>query len=93
MKSSSLMMALVALATTPELGGLPPRGKPERSPTRRAEKLAAAQAKRARRAARRAAKVATACHAQQHSDQMDCAACGLSWDVNDPAPPSCKQAA
>lgn len=30
-----------------------------------------------------------ACQAKQYSDQMQCAACGLAWDVNDPEPPEC----
>lgn len=30
------------------------------------------------------------CEALQYSDQMICGQCGLSWDINDPAPPSCK---
>lgn len=29
------------------------------------------------------------CDAQQHSDQMICAPCGLVWDINDPEPPEC----
>lgn len=35
----------------------------------------------------------TSCKARQYSDQMSCAACGLTWDVNDPEPPICPQAA
>lgn len=31
------------------------------------------------------------CHARQYSDQMLCR-CGLAWDVNDPAPPGCRNA-
>lgn len=30
------------------------------------------------------------CRAIQYSDMMQCAACDLAWDVNDPAPPACK---
>ena len=30
------------------------------------------------------------CGAVQHSDQMTCAGCNLTWDVNDPLPPACK---
>lgn len=30
------------------------------------------------------------CRALQYSDQMNCTACGLVWDVNDPDPPPCK---
>jgi hypothetical protein len=30
------------------------------------------------------------CKAIQYSDQMNCAACGLVWDMNDPEPPACK---
>lgn len=29
------------------------------------------------------------CEARQYSDQMNCARCGLVWDVNDPEPPVC----
>ena len=29
------------------------------------------------------------CEAIQYSDQMNCARCGLVWDVNDPEPPVC----
>lgn len=29
------------------------------------------------------------CKARQYSDQMACA-CGLAWDMNDPAPPECR---
>lgn len=29
------------------------------------------------------------CKAIQYSDQMQCGACGLVWDVNDPDPPEC----
>lgn len=32
-----------------------------------------------------------ACKARQYSDQMNCAACGLCWDVNDPDPPPCPE--
>lgn len=35
----------------------------------------------------------TSCQARQYSDQMSCAKCGLTWDVNDPEPPICPQAA
>lgn len=31
------------------------------------------------------------CRARQYSDQMICAACGLTWDTNDPDPPACRQ--
>lgn len=31
--------------------------------------------------------------ARQYSDQMQCAACGKAWDVNDPDPPPCVVAA
>lgn len=31
------------------------------------------------------------CKAVQYSDQMVCHACGLYWDVNDPAPPACQR--
>jgi hypothetical protein len=31
------------------------------------------------------------CKAKQYSDQMQCDACGLSWDMNDPEPPKCRQ--
>lgn len=30
------------------------------------------------------------CGAVQRSDQMVCAGCNLTWDVNDPVPPACK---
>lgn len=30
------------------------------------------------------------CKAVQHSDQMVCESCGLTWDMNDPSPPKCK---
>lgn len=30
------------------------------------------------------------CKARQYSDQMQCGACGLAWDVNDPEPPECR---
>lgn len=33
--------------------------------------------------------MASNCKAIQYSDQMQCAACGLAWDVNDPEPPRC----
>lgn len=33
-----------------------------------------------------------ACHATQHSDEMNCTKCHISWDVNDPRPPACKVA-
>lgn len=29
------------------------------------------------------------CEARQYSDQMECFACGLIWDMNDPEPPQC----
>ena len=31
------------------------------------------------------------CLARQYSDQMICAACGLTWDTNDPEPPECRK--
>jgi hypothetical protein len=31
------------------------------------------------------------CEARQHSDQMICGRCGLSWDIGDPEPPKCKR--
>lgn len=31
------------------------------------------------------------CQARQYSDQMQCHACGLTWDTNDPDPPQCRQ--
>ena len=33
----------------------------------------------------------TVCEAKQHSDQMVCAKCQLTWDMNDPHPPDCRQ--
>ena len=30
------------------------------------------------------------CKAVQYSDQMQCAPCGLAWDMNDPEPPECR---
>ena len=30
------------------------------------------------------------CLARQYADQMTCAACGLTWDTNDPEPPECR---
>jgi hypothetical protein len=30
------------------------------------------------------------CHARQHSDQMTCGRCDLTWDVNDSSPPPCR---
>jgi len=30
------------------------------------------------------------CQARQHSDQMHCAKCRLTWDANDPDPPVCR---
>lgn len=33
------------------------------------------------------------CQARRYSDQLNCAACGLVWDINDPEPPKCKPAA
>lgn len=32
------------------------------------------------------------CRAYQVSDQMTCPTCGLTWDMNDPAPPPCAPA-
>ena len=32
------------------------------------------------------------CYPVQFSDQIVCGKCGLTWDVNDPAPPRCKEA-
>lgn len=29
------------------------------------------------------------CQARQVSDELQCGKCGLTWDVNDPDPPSC----
>lgn len=29
------------------------------------------------------------CKARQYSDQMSCADCSVTWDVNDPEPPMC----
>jgi len=29
------------------------------------------------------------CQARQHSDQMVCEKCGIGWDMNDQAPPTC----
>jgi len=29
------------------------------------------------------------CFAVQHSDQMFCVGCNVTWDINDPAPPKC----
>ena len=31
------------------------------------------------------------CQAVQQSDQKHCAACGLTWDMNDDDPPDCRQ--
>jgi hypothetical protein len=31
------------------------------------------------------------CLARQYADQMTCAACGLTWDTNDPEPPNCRK--
>ena len=31
----------------------------------------------------------THCEAIQYSDEMQCARCGLAWEVNDPEPPEC----
>ena len=31
------------------------------------------------------------CLARQYGDQMSCAACGLTWDTNDPEPPDCRK--
>ena len=33
----------------------------------------------------------TGCEAVQYSDQMQCARCGLAYDVNDPDPPDCQR--
>lgn len=33
------------------------------------------------------------CEARQYSDQMNCARCGLVWDVNDPDEPTCPKIA
>jgi hypothetical protein len=33
--------------------------------------------------------IVTRCHAQQHGDEMQCGRCGLTWDTNDPEPPTC----
>lgn len=30
------------------------------------------------------------CAARRYSDEMNCTACGLHWDVNDPNPPACR---
>ena len=30
------------------------------------------------------------CKARQYSDQMQCALCGLAWDMNDDDPPECR---
>jgi hypothetical protein len=29
------------------------------------------------------------CQARRYSDQMHCGRCGLTWDINDPEPPTC----
>lgn len=29
------------------------------------------------------------CKARRMQDQMQCAACGLAWDIDDPDPPEC----
>ena len=34
---------------------------------------------------------ARGCGAVQSSDSMVCRKCDLTWDVNDPCPPDCKQ--
>jgi hypothetical protein len=31
------------------------------------------------------------CETQQYSDQMICRRCALTWDINDPEPPKCKE--
>lgn len=31
------------------------------------------------------------CGARRCNDEMQCGACGLSWDVNDPEPPECPE--
>lgn len=31
------------------------------------------------------------CLARQYSDQMHCPGCGVTWDMNDEYPPSCRQ--
>jgi hypothetical protein len=58
MHSMAILAAIAGLAASSEFGGGMPavRDKPIQSQTRRAEKLAAAQAKRERKAARRAAR-------------------------------------
>lgn len=33
------------------------------------------------------------CKARQYSDQMMCGQCGLTWDMNDPEPPTCGEEA
>jgi len=30
------------------------------------------------------------CEARQYSDQKHCRRCGLTWDMNDPSPPRCR---
>lgn len=30
------------------------------------------------------------CQARQHSDQMTCSACDITWDMNDRNPPNCR---
>lgn len=34
---------------------------------------------------------ANACQAVQHSDQMSCDRCNLTWDTNDSSPPACRK--
>lgn len=43
-----------------------------------------------RQAKRDVANMQLTCQAHQYSDQMICGQCALAWDINDPAPPSCK---
>ena len=57
----------------------------------RCEVTAMAEAGNAVRQAKRdVAVMRNTCQAHQHSDQMMCGPCGLAWDINDPAPPSCR---
>lgn len=30
------------------------------------------------------------CEARRYGEEMQCARCGLAWDVNDPDPPPCR---
>lgn len=32
------------------------------------------------------------CEAIRYNDEMQCARCGLTWDVKDPDPPECRTA-